>query len=308
MDIDCPICYKKYDDPVECLVCNNNFCRSHVPGLNNRCPLCNSSPLKIRDNIWLSRKVGNVEIYICSLCEYSGDIDSFWSHLIESHRKEIIQNYNKSNSLSKSKNFHKSKTLNENPNISKNVNQHFPRDNFNNNNHYEENNNIQNPYHEYNQVSNQNQNPFPPSTHRNYPRISNNMEKPEPKKLTNLPPPLTERSKYFYCNKRNELIKCDCCRDHICKAGNCFCVKCMKINVNRLNLIKDSLINRAGNIAKPFKGLYFCEKEYLSTITNVIGMKFTKRSKCEYPLEPCDDCKVLTKFKNVYINEIRKDS
>ena len=307
MDIDCPICYKKYDDPVECLKCNNNFCRSHVSGLNNRCPLCNNSPLQIRDNIWLSRKVGNVEIYICSLCEYSGDIDSFWSHLIENHRKEIIKQYNKSNSLSKSNSVHKSKPHKENPNIRENYNQYIPRENFNNNNPNEENNNIQNSFPQYNKVFIQNQNPVPPSAHRYYPKIYDNMEKPEPKKLTNLPPQ-TERNRYFYCNKRNELIKCNCCPDHICRAGNCFCVNCMKINVNRLNLRKDSLINRAGNIAKPFKGLYFCEKEYMSTITNVIGFKFTKRSKCEYPSEPCDDCKVLTKFKHVYIDENKKGS
>ena len=307
MDIDCPICYKKYDDPVECLVCHNSFCRSHVPGLNNRCPTCNSSPLQIRDNIWLSRKIGNVEIYICSLCEYSGDIDSFWSHLIENHRKEIIKQYNKSNSLSKSNSLHKSNNHKENQNIRENYNQYFSGENFNNNNPNEENKNIQNNFPQYNQVSIQNQNPVPPSTHRYYPKINDNMEKPEPKKLTNLPPQ-TERNRYFYCNKRNELIKCNCCPDHICRAGNCFCVNCMKINVNRLNLRKDSLINRAGNIAKPFKGLYFCQKEYLSTITNVIGLKFTKRSKCEYPSEPCDDCKVLTKFKNVYIDENKKVS
>ena len=126
-----------------------------------------------------------------------------------------------------------------------------------------------------------------------------------PNQKNNNPPPSSER-KLYYCGNINELINCDCCPDHICKKGNCFCVNCMKKNCQIFKLREDELINRAGRLAKLFKGNYYCGKQYEAIIVNVIGRKFKKASQCQYPSEPCQDCKVLTKFKNVYLGKEKK--
>lgn len=297
-NFECPICSSRYVDPVECLKCNNNFCRAHVPKFNNTCPYCKISPFKYRDNIWLSRALEKVETFQCSLCDWEGDQNSFWTHLIENHKEEIIQQYNK-----KSKSFNKS--LKQNQNTSENpFNQsmsEFPSQyngSFNQNNSI--NFNSSNRYNDYNQISSQNQNaPIPPMTHRNYNR-GNNLSQLGSTIYDNQLQ--SERNnKFYYCGKKNELIKCSCCPDHICRPGNCLCVNCMKINIQKYNLGKGVLINRAGETASPFKGMYFCGVEYETTIQNIIGMKFKKRSKCQYPSIPCNDCKVLSKFKNVYL-------
>ena len=110
----------------------------------------------------------------------------------------------------------------------------------------------------------------------------------------------------YYCGKKNEIIKCECCPDHICKEGNCLCVECMRINFNKLNLSQSQLINRAGKIANFFKGSFFCGKEYESITDNSIThQQYKNLKKCEYPFESCNDCQVLTKFRNIYFNYIQ---
>ena len=301
-NFECPICNTKYDDPIECLNCNNNFCRSHVPKFNNICPYCKICPFKFRDNIWLSRTIEKVETYQCSLCELEGDKISFWSHLIENHKEEIIQRYNKKNSIHNSKAPIENHNNNGNP-FNQNLSE-FPSQNNNGNfnKNISINNNNSNCYHNYSQIPTQNQNSsIPPMTQRNFNRGNNQFQ--QGSRIYNNPSQTQRNSKYSYCGNINELIKCSCCPDHICKPGNCLCVKCMKYNIEKYNLGKEVLINRAGRIAKPIKGTYFCGIEYDSIIKNAVGIKFEKHSQCQYPAQPCNDCKVLSKFKNIYLNK-----
>ena len=71
---------------------------------------------------------------------------------------------------------------------------------------------------------------------------------------------ITEGKKITYCNRKNEIIKCDCCPDHICRENNCMCVTCMTYNRKQLNLKDGQLINKSGKIANFIKGNYFCGK------------------------------------------------
>ena len=339
--IACKICNKKYDDPVECLKCNNNFCRKHVEGLINRCPICKNKPFEFRENIWLSRVVSNIDFsFKCTECGYMGDKNSFWSHLIESHKNEIINKFNeckipnpkkddKDNISNMQENEDKITNLpiSDSINISNNEeaeakNIHKPdndQDNFNLfNSNLSENNNIQNNDIDFAQINRKktlnkkNEYKKPPMTHRlslksdknnhKFKTLPNENKKLSPKEITNRPIE-TDRNKIInihYCGKKNESIKCDCCPDHICRQGNCLCVNCMRYNIIKNNLKKEYLINRAGKISKFFKGSYYCESEYDKIIENIMGMQFKNHSKCQYPLECCNDCQVLNKFKNIY--------
>ena len=323
---ECSICLEKFKDPIECLACHNNFCRKHVEGFKNICPICKKSPFNFRENIWLSRTLANIDYsFKCSLCLYEGDKNSFWSHLIESHKNEIIQHFNtnknsnNSNSRNKNENIEKTKfklfednnrnyqpKINQAPEINNSINNNSKGDNK------IDNYNVQNIYPDYNKFNkttktsinnnsnNYNNNIPPPYTHRqNYP--INNQNISQMNNFTNPQP--TDRNNIIYCGNINNSIRCNCCPDHICKRGNCLCVRCMKNNINNLKLKNGELINRSGRIARLFKGSYYCECKYEETITNVIGLKFKKQSQCHYPLESCKDCKVLNRFKNIYLGK-----
>lgn len=310
-NFECPICIERYIEPIECLYCNNNFCKKHIKGFNNVCPLCKKSPFKFRENIWLSRTISNIDFsYKCSLCGFESNQTLFWSHLIEEHKNDIINHFNQKIDENEKE---KDKNICEN-NINKNINQDINKD-INDFSNDKNKNQIKNPdFKRINQdinISNID-NPSILNSHRvnyanNNPMDNIRINKKNSKEIEyskNSNPPLSERNKnkFYYCNKEQNSILCKCCPDHICKEGNCFCVKCMKYNINKLNLKKGELINKSGNIAKLFKGSYYCGIAYETIIENVLGMKFKKLTKCQYPLENCDDCKVITQFKDKYLN------
>ena len=301
-NFECPICYKKFDDPIECLQCHNNFCKNHLPQFNNKCPMCNTCPFRYMENTWLRRIVMNINFYKCILCGFEGDVDSFWSHLIESHKKDIILKFktnddNNNNPHENNNNKEKDKcpTLNKNTDSVNNTNiqqneeviphQQEPVQ-------YIQNPNIINfiPY-DGDYGNNPNQNPqnqnFSPK-HTFY-NEANNFNGSSNDRIVQ------------YCGSINKIIKCNCCPDHICKKGNCMCVFCMKENFNKLKLNKDQLINKVGKIAKLNKGSYYCNCEYETIIRNVVGKIFRRKSECCYPNLPCDNCKNLEKFKDIYL-------
>ena len=92
-NFECCICKEKLNNPVECSKCNNNICESHIPKLNNKCPLCQATPFNYKINAWLRRTVLALDYYKCKCCGIEGDADSFWSHLIENHKKEIMEEF-----------------------------------------------------------------------------------------------------------------------------------------------------------------------------------------------------------------------
>ena len=333
----CIICSERYEDPVECLNCNNNICKKHAIIIENGCPICRCIPFKFRDNVWLKRTILSLDsLFTCIFCEYEGDEKSFWSHLIENHKKQIITKCNKSNQIQEnnqkqnlnkdSKNQSKNENINEVLSVNapqnffsgfNSLNNNFNNNNYNNqnpnisqNNIYNNNNNDNSNYNNYNNNDINNDNDDNNNnninnniifnkikTHRIYPSVA-------PKEFTKKHP-ISGRNQILYCGKKNEFINCDCCPDHMCKTGNCICVICMVKNYKRLNLQKGQLINRCGKIANLYKGSYYCGSKYESIIENVLGMQFKKHLECKYPLEPCNDCKVLTKFQIIYNKNIK---
>ena len=106
----------------------------------------------------------------------------------------------------------------------------------------------------------------------------------------------------YFCNSRNNDIKCDCCKDHICKVGNCMCVSCMRKNVQNFGLREGDLINKSGRIAKIDKGDFYCGCQFEEVYTNVMGKEFRNIKQCKY-YSQCNDCKILKKFMKEYLPE-----
>lgn len=123
-NFDCSICLKVLNNPVQCKKCSNNFCEECVQNLK-QCPMCRSSPFEYTENIWLKRTISELEFpcpngcgqmfknksefdkhcleckYIkCSLCQYKGNEDMLWAHLISNHRKDILSRFTESLSVS----------------------------------------------------------------------------------------------------------------------------------------------------------------------------------------------------------------
>ena len=178
-------------------------------------------------------------------------------------------------------------------------------------NKYHDNNDKENDIQDFhnipkNNFKNSNNNYRDPLTYRSNKNVSNNYNinyenEPQIKKNTiQRYKSLDDDNKFYYCGKINELIKCECCPDHICKKGNCFCVKCMRKNLYKLNLVNGELINRAGKVAKFIKGNYYCGSQYESIFENINHITFRNTTKCEYPSVSCNNCKVLNKFRNIY--------
>lgn len=278
-NFDCPVCYMTFDNPIECLKCHNNFCKKHLKEFNkDRCLVCNCSPFEYTENTWLRRTVLNMTTK-CSLCEFEGDEESFWSHLIEKHKKEIISHFKEKDQIS---------CVDRPPSK---FEPYIKKDGP-----YEEKNPPQPPRQSVEIRQNYGYINVPPPTHRSNPPINNINQSDAPFTFV----PSTERVKY--CGKINQIIKCNCCPDHLCKKGNCMCVFCMKENFNKFKLNKaNQLLNKVGKIAVLYKGSFYCNSEYETTIRNVIGKTFVKKSKCKFPAKPCDNCKYLDKYQKIYL-------
>lgn len=103
----------------------------------------------------------------------------------------------------------------------------------------------------------------------------------------------------FYCDKNNN-INCSCCKDKICKLGNCLCIKCMNINKKYHELKSHYLINKCGRLAKVNKNLecfclcYFIEDEnpVICGSRNIVSKK----------IYICNSCRDLSKIILNYLN------
>ena len=109
--------------------------------------------------------------------------------------------------------------------------------------------------------------------------------------------------KITHCNK--EKLNCTCCKDKICTEGNCFCPKCMKLNIEKLKLNNHELINKLGNISERKKKkngeiIYFCRKNYFKLIDTYTGKK--KFDLICDSVNPCNECEKLTENMKIYEN------
>ena len=96
----CDICSNIFKNPIECTNCHTNFCKAHLNS-SNECPNCRKKSNYFK-NGWL---LNNLKLYEieekkkkslikkCSLCDFEGEKDSFWVHLIEVHKSIIIDNF-----------------------------------------------------------------------------------------------------------------------------------------------------------------------------------------------------------------------
>ena len=278
--------------------------------------------------------------YICTVCRFgTGDKNTFLRHIFDNHQDEIItifnmntiqnKDINQSNKAQKISNVKPFYNMNDSSpnynninqiqnnnqqiiNKSKNINLQTHRNSKykqNNINSSQENNinmkkNI-NPNQKYNKNMKKSINSSKDnsinmkksinSSQDNSINMMKSINSSQDNSINN-----NNIKKMHYCGNKNELIKCECCPDHICKEGNCLCVDCMKINFYQFNLSENQLINRAGKVADFYRGDYFCGQEYESIINTVTHRTYRNLKKCEHPYESCDDCKVLTKFSDIY--------
>ena len=122
-------------------------------------------------------------------------------------------------------------------------------------------------------------------------RISNSINK-ETKNFNN---------NIKYCLQENKNIPCSCCKDHICRPGNCLCKKCMLLNIKELKLKKGQLINKKGYICNFERNTFYCNQSYVKIVVNIKKNVFKNNLICSI-YSPCPECEILTKLKNFYLN------
>ena len=322
----CEICTKIFKNPLECTECHNNFCKIHLDD-SDECPKCNKKTNYYK-NDWLINALEKYEkeeekkkkqLKKCSLCYFEGEKDSFWVHLIEIHKTEIIDSFtikNENNIIQsitnkQEQNLYKlesfeikefkhfnlisfneidnnlNKTfISQNNNLKdKNLRNSSPVITLNKNIYINKKNNNENKIRKFRKNKSQEK--------RNkcyFYTIHISFEKTIPAKPGEI----------YYCGRKNK-INCDCCPDHICRKKNCICINCMKINIQNFNLKNGELINKSGRIATFEYGEYHCGKIKKNIIINYIGQEFTTYMKCDKTQSSCDDCKILNKFMKYYL-------
>lgn len=329
----CELCSNIFNNPVECLNCHNTFCKSHLKD-KNKCPMCKQKS-NCYTNSWLIKALEVYEkeekrkkelLKKCALCGFEGEKDTFWVHLIEEHKLEIInyftfieENNNQTITLNNDMNlnFSEISNLEFDGKFSFSKKDDIKEEYLSNNNN---NNNLTNNFKQlcYSQRDNNshkiilNENSI-----RKRIKTKNNNNKnlsSDKRRIIKIYNPKifkiifekceskTIRDNIIYCGRYNENIKCDCCPDHICKKGNCLCVNCMRINISDLKLKNGELINKSGIIAAYQSGRYYCGKKTKTILINYIGQEFITNHICDSNF-PCEDCKTLKKFMFYYLEK-----
>lgn len=95
-------------------------------------------------------------------------------------------------------------------------------------------------------------------------------------------------------------LQCKCCRDKICKKGNCLCIVCMKRNLEKNKIKKGNLINKKGRICyKNNDNKYYCGYKNCIEETPTSNGKKLISFICQFP-ENCKDCQDLTANCKIY--------
>ena len=127
-EITCPICYQILDDPIECILCNTNYCRQCInnvkesnkkKNIQNICPLCKGELIlnenkvfrtilqqKIQDICKKCRKpfpdknelnehIKKCKLFKCRICHVKYYTDEFITHIMDNHKENILKFSNK---------------------------------------------------------------------------------------------------------------------------------------------------------------------------------------------------------------------
>lgn len=293
MDFTCQICLDILKNPIECNKCHVNFCKEHINTFYS-CPYCNVSPFSGNINLGITKLLNkfendriNEEIkkdenkIKCTICSFESEPIFFCFHLVEEHKKELIEKFGR-------KKFEQNKRE-ESKLIQKEIKYETNKDGDNN----------------FSEILN-NQSEI--ISKKNYSQINsgeinNKIEIDKDIKPQNQ----LSRSqvKPYYCQKKHETINCACCPDRICRQGNCFCTKCMYYNIKRSHLKGGALYNKAGRIAIPENGEYHCNKKIGLSFRNSVGQTFRSQKQCSYLSQYfCKECKILNKNKDKYLDYI----
>ena len=336
----CELCSKIFKNPIECLKCHNTFCEDHLNN-KNQCPLCKTIS-NYYTNSWLLKALEDYKkeenrkkelLKKCVLCHFEGEEDSFFVHLIEDHKSEIITffTFKEENNIQtitldndidldyykfSSLDYNKKATFSENDDIEETYLSNNNKNNFTNNceqlGDSQRRNNTPKINLNKDSIIYKGEN----NRHKRIRTKNNGIKNLSIDKKRNIkiynPKMLqiifekytlkTKRDNIFYCGRQNEIIKCDCCQDHICRKGNCLCVSCMRNNISNLKLKNGELINKSGIIATYQLGKYYCGKKTKTILINYIGQEFITNHICN-SIFPCKDCKTLKKFMIYYLEK-----
>lgn len=338
-------CGKRFKNPVICQNCNNTFCKEHLKG-KNKCPRCKKISNFSYDK-WLNKCLNYLEkeeekkkklLKKCLLCDYEGEKDSFWVHLMETHKDAIIDTYTDNGQTIIIKN-----KTNENNYISSDNNNNISitQSNFSINSSYDkdlDNNIKQNEFINFNErliikgknkldlntindeytkefkknnltlsltessINNISSTPRRRIVQNKTIRTNNEIPQIELFTINNQNSFKQTIKGLIHCNFKNEKIKCKCCPDHICRDGNCLCPACMTYNTTKLKLSKGQLINKSGKIATYEKGHYHCGG-LTKIIIDLNGNYETYYHSCTCDNSSCDYCKVL----NIHMKDYLPD-
>ena len=319
--LNCGICYSTIEDAVSCDSCGNSFCSQCIDDYRKisqknsqilKCPMCNKKYFRPKKNnsvneliqkvihgrrtfkckkcsrIFLEEKKFNEHVIKCSnikccTCgEIFNDENLFLEHFNEKNNfqeKLYVCSFLLNANLKKiHSNFFNQITKEEI--IDKNINtkkEEYETDTGDNNDNSDNNeikiNKFMNCFEKDVQIE-------------NYDVIIKN-------KAENL---LNKEYNLIFCNNNNNI------NDKICKPGNEFCVKCMKINQAYHGLKKHYLINCAGRVCTFSKGSVHCNCKFEKNMKHESGRLYSYDYICTDKNNICLACQNMNKLLDKYLD------
>ena len=115
---ECRLCLERYENPVKCPKCKEDFCKKHIDS-KNICPVCGFFP-------FFKVNLNSDSMYKCNVCKgYEIDENSFLRHVIEKHKEEIILKFREKDTPTPNKDnntIYDSQNININPSYNNNIN------------------------------------------------------------------------------------------------------------------------------------------------------------------------------------------
>ena len=310
--LNCEICEDILTNPLECENCHFCFCRKCK---EEKCQKCkhknfieNNGLKKILEQVnfpcqnncgkifktrnqlkkhYLFCKGGQSK---CVLCNQNFNCFDFLEHVIQMHKNNIVELFDKNSLLNKSGKglFYLVNKEKKSDTYSFNDKYYLQENQINNHNSNKNNNNED--VKSIDILVNSDLNNLKLGKTK---EINQVYETNDPLKLNNL----------YYCGSSK--LTCNCCSDKKCRSGNCFCVDCMIKNIQKKKIKKGKLINKKGIIASKYKEKYFCGINFICKTEN-FNEKRNETIKCQYN-KCCKECADLTANCKIYedrLNEI----
>lgn len=229
--LECPICLDLCNDPVEAHCCHSIYCKACAISIKSKCSLCKSQIFQFSSSIISKRMLDSIPVE-CDYCKEKSTRGNLESHLKRCPKRLFKCHF----CMLEITKFDYPTHL-----ISEHINEY------------------ENAFDKFYGLFNQEKDETKPKSQTS---ISIDTQTNQEGKISRL----GESGKY-YCGKKIQEDKCNCC-DSTCGVSNgCNCASCMQLDITHRKLPNGWLVNSKGfNARKGNLEIFYCGRKVLNTL------------------------------------------